>query len=139
MKHTFGLSMSASSSPNFILLSAVFGFLGVASGAFGAHALKSMLTADLLAIFETGSRYCLHHSMALLATSLYHNQRPNPWLHRACWGFAVGISIFSGTLWILAISGMRWLGAITPIGGLSLLAAWGCIFMFAVTNSREKK
>ena len=108
MISTFGLYMSTSST-RFILLSGVFGFLGVASGAFGAHALKSMLAADLLAIFETGSRYCLHHSMALLATSLYHHHKPNRWLNRACWCFSIGITIFSGTLWVLALSGTRWL------------------------------
>ena len=75
--------------------------------------------------------------MALLGTSLYHHHNPNRWLGRACWCFSLGITIFSGTLWILALSGVRWLGAITPIGGASLLAAWGCIFMFALTNSRE--
>ena len=131
--------MSDSSSTRFILLSGIFGFLGVASGAFGAHALKSMLAADLLAIFETGSRYCLHHSMALLGTSLYHHHSPNRWLARACWCFSLGTTIFSGSLWILALSGMRWLGAITPIGGASLLAAWGCIVMFALTTSRETR
>lgn len=128
--------MSASTSDRFILLSAVFGFLGVASGAFGAHALKSTLPADLLAIFETGSRYCLHHAMALLATSLYNKQYPNPWLNRACWGFTIGITIFSGTLWILALSGIRWLGAITPLGGVSLLVAWGCLATFSITTGR---
>ena len=131
--------MSTSPSNRFILLSAVFGFLGVASGAFGAHALKATLPADLLAIFETGSRYCLHHAMALLATSLYNKNQPNPWLNRACWGFTIGITIFSGTLWILALSGIRWLGAITPLGGLSLLLAWGCIATFAITTGREER
>ena len=131
--------MSNSTSNRFILIAAVFGFLGVASGAFGAHALKATLPTDLLAIFETGSRYCLHHAMALLATSLYNKHHPSSWLTRACWGFTVGITIFSGTLWILALSGVRWLGAITPIGGLSLLVAWGCIATFAFTTKREKE
>ena len=140
LKHTLGLSMSTSST-RFVLLSAVFGLLGVASGAFGAHALKTMLPEDLLAIFETGSRYCLHHSMALLATSLYNHHKPTPslWLNRSCWCFTIGISIFSGTLWILALSGVRWLGAITPIGGLSLMAGWGCILMFSIKSSRENQ
>ncbi len=123
----------------FIALAGVFGFLGVASGAFGAHALKEILTPDLLAIFETGSRYCLHHSMALLATALYGSTRPNTWLIRACWGFSIGITIFAGSLWILALTNTRWLGAITPIGGLSMLLAWLCITVYAFKGERDKQ
>lgn len=123
----------------FIALAGVFGFLGVASGAFGAHALKEILTPDLLAIFETGSRYCLHHSMALLATALYGSLKPNTWLIRACWGFSIGITIFAGSLWILALTNTRWLGAITPIGGLSMLLAWLCITVYALKGEQDKQ
>lgn len=116
----------------FIALAGVFGFLGVASGAFGAHALKNILAPDLLTIFETGSRYCLHHSIALLATALYGSTKPSPWLIRACWGFSIGITIFAGSLWVLALTNTRWLGAITPIGGLSMLLGWSCIVVYAL-------
>ena len=127
-----------SSKHPFILIAAIFGFLGVASGAFGAHALKKVLEPDLLSVFETGSRYCLHHAMVLLATALYLKNNANRWLIRACWSFTIGTTIFSGTLWVLAISGMRWLGAITPLGGTALLIGWGCLGMFAITTNREQ-
>ena len=124
--------MSTTSSRRFILLAGTFGFLGVASGAFGAHALKEILTPDLLAIFETGSRYCLQHAMVLFATALYYHHNPDEWLKRACLGFIVGIVIFSGSLWTLALTNTRWLGAITPIGGVGLLVGWFSVIMYSI-------
>ena len=124
--------MFTTSSQRFILLAGIFGFLGVASGAFGAHALKETLAADLLAIFETGSRYCLQHAMVLLAVALYHHHNPHRWLKRACIGFIVGIVVFSGSLWTLALTNTRWLGAITPIGGVGLLFGWFSLIMYSV-------
>ena len=107
-----------------LCISGIFGFLGVGAGAFGAHALKTRLAADLLAIFETGSRYCLIHAVVLLATAIYIQQTSSVWATRSAWCFSVGITIFSGSLWILALTNTRWLGAITPIGGLFLLLGW---------------
>ena len=121
----------------FIMTAGIFGFLGVASGAFGAHALKQMLTPELLAIFKTGSTYCLQHAIVLLVVSFYQQQEQHPWLHRACWGFAIGICIFSGSLWTLALTNTRWLGAITPFGGLSLLWGWSCIILYTLQRVRE--
>lgn len=108
-------------------IAAVFGFLGVAMGAFGTHGLKSILTPDLLTIFETGSRYCLIHAVVLLAVSILHQIQPSSLINRAGWLFSFGILIFSGTLWTLAITNTRWLGAITPVGGLCLLLGWGLL------------
>ena len=124
--------MSTTSSQRFILLAGIFGFLGVASGAFGAHALKQTLTPDLLAIFETGSQYCLQHAIVLVATALYHHHSPHRRLRQACIGFIVGIIVFSGSLWILALTDTRWLGAITPIGGVSLLFGWFSLIMYSI-------
>ena len=112
-----------------LVFSGVFGLLGVASGAFGAHALKSRLTEDLLTVFETGSRYCLIHAVALLCVSILSVVQPSKAVDRSGWFFVAGISIFSGTLWVLALSGQRWLGAITPIGGLCLIMGWSSLIM----------
>lgn len=107
-----------------LFLSAIFGFLGVGAGAFGTHALKNRLPEDLMAIFETGSRYCLIHAVALLATAIYFQQTASVWANRSGWCFSLGITIFSGSLWILALTNTRWFGAITPIGGAFMLLGW---------------
>jgi len=107
-----------------LVLSGVFGFLGVACGAFGAHALKARVTTDLLAIFETASRYCLVHAVVLLGVAFLSQSSDSAWIPRAGWAFTIGILIFSGSLWLLVLTNTRWLGAITPIGGLFLLAGW---------------
>ena len=107
-----------------LFLSGIFGFLGVGAGAFGAHALKTRLPADLLAIFETGSRYCLIHAVVLLGLAVLFQKDPSPWISRSVFCFALGIIIFSGSLWTLALTNIRWLGAITPLGGVSLLLGW---------------
>ncbi len=100
------------------------GFLSVAAGAFGAHALKAQLTPDLLAVFETGVRYAMLHATALLATGLLGLSAPTSGLAWPRRLFLAGVIVFSGSLWLLAITGERWLGAITPIGGVSFLVGW---------------
>ena len=123
----------ASPSHRYLQLGALFGFLGVATGAFGAHALKDRVDAQMLTIWETGSRYCLLHAIMLvvLALTLQTTSENHPnsrqFLLKAMLGFAIGITIFSGSLWTLVLTNQRWLGAITPLGGLSLLYAWFCI------------
>jgi len=106
--------------------------LGVVIGAFGAHGLRDRLSADMLAIFETGVRYHLIHALALLAVAWAASRWPGPYIVAAGWLFTVGIMIFSGSLYILAISGFRWLGAITPIGGLCLIVGWGFLALGAL-------
>jgi uncharacterized membrane protein YgdD (TMEM256/DUF423 family) len=107
-----------------LVFAGLYGFLGVAMGAFGAHALKSRLAEDLLVIFETGSRYCLIHAVALMCVSILAVDSSNKAINRSGWFFVVGITIFSGTLWLLALTGVRWLGAITPFGGVCLILGW---------------
>ena len=108
----------------FFSLGAVLGALGVVLGAFGAHVLKRRLGADLLAIFDTGTRYHLIHAVALLVTGLALAQRSTwPW-KTAGWLFAAGILLFSGSLYALALSGARWFGAVTPLGGVAFIAGW---------------
>jgi uncharacterized membrane protein YgdD (TMEM256/DUF423 family) len=108
----------------FLLLAGVTGFLAVALGAFGAHALRARLAPDLLAIYQTGVQYHLVHAVALLACALCAARWPSAWTHAAGWLFLAGIAIFSGTLYALALSGVRALGAITPLGGLCFLGGW---------------
>ncbi|WPB82694.1 DUF423 domain-containing protein [Archangium violaceum] len=107
-----------------LILGAASAFLSVAAGAFGAHALRARLTPDLLTIFETGARYHMYHSMGLIAIGLLGQVRPHPLLNGAGWAMTVGILLFSGSLYALALSGVRALGAITPLGGLGFLAGW---------------
>jgi uncharacterized membrane protein YgdD (TMEM256/DUF423 family) len=111
-----------------IRIAAALGFLGVALGAFGAHALKSRLPPDLLAIWHTGVLYHLIHALALLALALYARAAASPApIAAPAAGFVVGIALFSGSLYALALTGIRPLGAITPFGGLAFLFAWGWI------------
>jgi uncharacterized membrane protein YgdD (TMEM256/DUF423 family) len=108
----------------FLTVGAVFGGLGVAAGAFAAHGLKSRLAPDLLAVFETGARYQLVHAVALLVVGVLATRVPHPAVAAAGWLFIVGVVVFSGSLYLLAVTGVRWLGAITPIGGVALIAGW---------------
>lgn len=109
----------------FFLWGASFGLLGVALGAFGAHALAEMLEeTGRKDTFETAVRYQFYHAFALLVTASVYRQQPGKWLK---WGgllFIFGIAIFSGTLYALCLTGISWLGAITPLGGLSLMGGW---------------
>ena len=119
----------------FLFIGSVLGFLGVALGAFGAHGLRSRLSVDMLAIFETGVRYQMYHALAVLivAAAIGHigNARL---LVIAGWLFLGGVVFFSGSLYALALSGVTTLGAVTPIGGLLFLAGWACLALFALTR-----
>jgi uncharacterized membrane protein YgdD (TMEM256/DUF423 family) len=117
----------------FLLIGAVLGFLGVAFGAFGAHALRARLSADMLAVFETGVRYQMYHTFAVLivAAAIGHLGRTHL-LVAAGWLFTAGIVLFSGSLYALALTGVGTLGAITPIGGLLFLLGWAALVLFAL-------
>ena len=111
----------------FFLLGALSAFVGVAAGAFGAHGLKGRLSADMLAVFETGVRYQMYHAFALLAAALAADRWPGAWSSAAGWLFVAGTLVFSGSLYALSLTGQRWLGAVTPLGGLAFLAGWLCL------------
>ena len=98
--------------------------LGIAAGAFGAHALKQRLSVDLLQVFETGVRYQMYHAFGLIVVALAMDRWPGNSLQIAAWLFLAGIVLFSGSLYVLCLSGIRALGAITPIGGLCFLGGW---------------
>lgn len=108
----------------FFALGSLSAFLAVALGAFGAHALKARLDANMLAVFETGVRYQMVHALALLAVGWACTRWPGPAVTTSGWLFLVGTVFFSGSLYALALTGTRWLGAVTPIGGVAWLAAW---------------
>ncbi len=112
----------------FFLLGASSSFLAVALGAFGAHLLKSRLAPDLFATFEVGVRYQMYHSLALFAVAWGIWHFPGSNLAVAGWLFVAGIVLFSGSLYVLSLSGLHWIGAITPAGGLCFLAGWLWIF-----------
>jgi uncharacterized membrane protein YgdD (TMEM256/DUF423 family) len=98
--------------------------LGVAAGAFGAHALRDSLPAERLAVFETGVRYQMYHALALLVMAWAVSRWPERGLEAAAWLLLAGTIVFSGSLELLAVTGLSWIGAITPIGGLALIAGW---------------
>ena len=108
----------------FFAIGSISAFLGVAAGAFGAHALKNRLTSEMLEIFEVGVRYQMYHAFGLLVTVWSIIQWPQGHGVTAGWLFVVGTIIFSGSLYVLSISGIRSFGAVTPLGGLAFLAGW---------------
>jgi uncharacterized membrane protein YgdD (TMEM256/DUF423 family) len=108
----------------FVLLGALSGGIAVAAGAFGAHALKARLAPDLLAVFDTAARYQLAHALALLAVAWACAQWPSAALRWAGACFLAGTVLFSGSLYLLALTGVRGLGAVTPFGGAAFLLGW---------------
>jgi uncharacterized membrane protein YgdD (TMEM256/DUF423 family) len=108
----------------FAVLGAVSAFVAVAAGAFGAHALKARLSPDLLAVFETGARYQMYHALGMLAAAWASSRWPGAAAAAAGWLFVLGTVLFTGSLYALALTGVRWLGAITPLGGVAFLLGW---------------
>jgi len=115
-----------------LMIAALLGFTAVAFGAFGAHGVKDHIAPDLFEVYQTGALYHLTHAIALLGISVWLRWAPRRrLLHIAGMCFTAGVIIFSGTLYGLALSGQRWLGAITPIGGVMLLVGWALTFASA--------
>ena len=118
----------------FFILGTISAFLAVAAGAFGAHGLKARLSADMLNTFEIAVRYHFYHALALFVVAWACTRWPSSATTAAGWLFVSGILIFSGSLYTLALTGLRWLGAITPLGGLAFLAGWLCLAWAAWRN-----
>jgi uncharacterized membrane protein YgdD (TMEM256/DUF423 family) len=108
----------------FFAAGALLGCLGVAAGAFGAHALEARLAADRLALFELAARYQMIHALALMAAAWAAQRWPSSMANAGGWLLLVGVLIFCGTIYALAFGAPRFLGAVTPLGGLSLIAGW---------------
>ena len=108
-------------------MGALSGCLAVAAGAFGAHALRARLAADMLDVFQTGVTYQMYHALALVGVGMLlarFSSDGSSWLSVSGWMFVAGSILFSGSLYALALSGTTWLGAITPLGGLAFLIGW---------------
>ena len=116
----------------FLLLGALAAFLAVTLGAFGAHGLRGRLTPEMLGVFQTGVQYHMYHALALILVSGIMGRMSGWLIQTAGWCFAAGIVLFSGSLYLLAITGMTILGVITPIGGLVFLIGWACLAFAAV-------
>lgn len=116
-----------------LIISAANGFLAVALGAFGAHGLKGKIADNLLSAYETAVQYHFYHTLALLGvTLLLQRLGERPLLVTSAWLFVAGMLLFSGSLYILALGGPKWLGPITPVGGVALLGAWLCLLVAAI-------
>src|SRR6056297_1912255 len=111
----------------FYFLGAISAFIGVAAGAFGAHGLEDRLTAERLSVFEIGVRYQMYHAFGLIAAAWAYSKWPSNLMKTGAWLFVIGTVLFSGSLYLLSMSGLKWFGAITPFGGLAFLAGWICL------------
>ena len=108
----------------FFLVGSISALIAVVLGAFGAHGLKGRLTTEMLNAFEVGVRYQIYHALALLAVAWAFSRWPRAEVTAAGWLFVAGTIIFSGSLYFLSLTGVRWIGAITPIGGVAFLLGW---------------
>ena len=109
----------------FLRVACISGALAVILGAFGAHGLENRLSAEMLDTYETGVKYHFYHAIATLALAAGSaNLWQSAWTKRACWSWTAGTVVFSGSLYVLTITDLRWLGAITPIGGVAMIVGW---------------
>ncbi|ARN74185.1 DUF423 domain-containing protein [Oceanicoccus sagamiensis] len=121
-----------------LMIAALSGLLAVAIGAFGAHGLKGRVTTDLMAVYQTGVQYHFYHTLALLLVGILMLQFPQEsLLSWSGWLFVVGMIIFSGSLYVMALTGIKWLGAITPIGGVAFIAGWLSLAIAVYKNVGE--
>jgi uncharacterized membrane protein YgdD (TMEM256/DUF423 family) len=119
-----------------LILAALLLFAAVAAGAFGAHALKTKIAPDMMAAYQTAVQYHFWHALGLLAVAALIAQRPDSGaLALAAWLLVAGVVLFAGSLYALALSGVRGFGAVTPVGGVALLAAWAALAWAAIRNS----
>lgn len=119
----------------FLILSSISGILAVSLGAFGAHALKDKLESNgYLDTYQTAVSYQFYHTLALLGIAILASRIESSWLNYAGYSMAIGILIFSGSLYVLSFTGIRWLGAITPLGGLAFIAGWLCLLITAIKH-----
>ena len=115
-----------------IIIAALYGAVAVALGAFAAHGLKSRLSEQLLTVFQTGVTYQFYHTLALLLAGLWLRFAPSPWVAASGIFWALGVVLFSGSLYALALTSIKWFGPITPLGGLLFILGWICLLVGAV-------
>lgn len=117
-----------------ITIAAILGGSAVAGGAFGAHILKDRLSDRALEIFETGTRYQMYHALAILMVAILVSQAKvgQQWLMGSGYAFLAGVVLFSGSLYALSLAGVKWMGAIAPLGGLAFIIGWGCLAIAAI-------
>ncbi|MCF6202425.1 MAG: DUF423 domain-containing protein [Methylococcaceae bacterium] len=122
----------------FLFLSAICGLTGVAMGAFGAHGLKTIISPEMLAVYKTGVDYQMWHALGLGLLATFHQQAPDSahlkWAGRL---MLIGIFLFSGSLYLLAILNIKWLGMITPLGGISFILAWTLLAIFSYNQTKQ--
>ena len=118
----------------FTMIGAISGGIAVAAGAFGAHALRERVEPRLLEVFETGARYQMYHALALLAVAYLVQKWPGTLGTTAGWLFVAGTVLFSGSLYAMTFTGVRALGAITPLGGVCFIAGWSCLAVLAARS-----
>ena len=118
----------------FLAIASSLGGLSVALGAFASHALKEKLTERALEIWKTGTQYQMYHALALILVALLltRTENPDPLLNTSGIAFIIGIALFSGSLYTLSLTGIKWLGAIAPLGGLAFIIGWGCLAISAL-------
>jgi len=122
----------------FAMLGAVFAATAVAAGAFGAHALKSILDPSMLAAFETAARYQMYHALGLFVVAWLLRETNSLLAVKAGWLFCIGILLFSGSLYVVALTGIKWMGALTPLGGVSFIGGWICVAWTAWRAGRDQ-
>lgn len=115
-------------------IAAINGLIAVAAGAFGAHALKDKLEPNMLTTFETGARYQMYHALALIAVAWVMSTQPSRVIQASAWCMLIGIILFSGSLYGLTLLQWRWLGPVTPIGGLSMMIGWLLLAIAVLTK-----
>lgn len=118
----------------FFAFGAGFALIAVITGAFAAHTLKPKLSPDMFQVFEVAVRYQMYHALGLIAVAWAASQWSGQLITAAGWLFVAGVVIFSGSLYVLSLTGVRWLGAITPIGGVAFIIGWGCLLWAVIRN-----
>lgn len=118
-----------------LMLSALYGATGVLMGAFAAHGLKKLVSPAMVEVVETGVRYQLIHTVALLALVALAARLPSPWITAGAWLMAVGVLFFSGSLYLLGLTDIKFIGPITPLGGLLLVLGWLALLVAALKEN----
>lgn len=118
----------------FLAMGAFSALMSVTAGAFGTHALRTRLSPEMLNVFEIGVRYQMYHSIALIAVAWVYTRWSTTLVSVSGFLFILGIILFSGSLYLLSLTGIKWLGAITPLGGLALLSGWACLIWVALRS-----